>query len=397
MTPPGGHRGGVLVLLAPGQGSQAPGMLTPWLALDDAAARLSWMSTLTGLDLHHLGTDADADAIKDTAITQPLIVALGLLAAAELDLTGATAAVGHSVGELTAAAAAGVLHQDTAVALSALRGREMAAACGRARTGMSAVLGGDPAQVLARIDELGLTAANRNGAGQIVAAGLIDRLEQLAAQPPARARVKALAVAGAFHTAYMAPAEESLRARAGGIRVGDPDRMLLSNADGRSVDTGREMLRRLVAQVTAPVRFDSCLATMRDMGVTAVLELPPAGTLAGLVKRELPGTEIVTLKTPEDLPAAKALLAKYAGEHQAAHTPDWRVIVSPVRGTVQQAGVGEGADVTAGTPLGTIISRREEVNVSATYDGVLAEWLVEDGDLVDAGDPLARLYPGVAR
>ncbi len=368
-------------------------MVTPWLTLDGAAPRLSWMSTLTGLDLHHLGTEADAAAIKDTAVTQPLIVALGLLAAAELDLSGATAAVGHSVGELTAAAVAGVLHDDSAVALAALRGREMAAACGLAPTGMSAVLGGDPDDVVARIAECGLTAANRNGAGQIVAAGLLERLEKLAANPPAKARVKALPVAGAFHTAYMAPAEEALRGRAAGIRVSDPDRMLLSNADGRSVDRGAEMLRRLVAQVTAPVRFDSCLATMRDMGVTAVLELPPAGTLAGLAKRELPGIEIVTLKTPDDLPAANALLAKHAGEHQAGHTPDWRVIVSPARGTVQQAGVADGAPVTAGTPLGTIISRREEVHVSATYDGVLAEWLVEDGDLVDAGDPLARLYP----
>ncbi len=387
----------MLVLLAPGQGSQAPGMITAWLELAGARSRVAWMSTLTGLDLLHLGTEADAEQIRDTAVTQPLIVALGLLAATELDLTGAGAVVGHSVGELTAAAVAGVLHPDTALALSALRGREMAAACGQADTSMSAVLGGDPDEVIRRIEELGLTAANRNGAGQVVAAGLRERLEQLRAEPPAKARVVPLSVAGAFHTAYMAPAESALAERAAGISAQDPDRLLLSNADGRAVQTGTEMVRRLVAQVTAPVRFDSCLATMRDLGVTAVLELPPAGTLSGLAKRELKGIEILALKSPEDLPAARELLARHAGTHQAEHTPDWRVVVSPVRGTIRQAGVTEGEDVRAGTPLGAVISKREEIHVSATYDAILAEWLVEDGDLVDAGDPLARLYPAGSR
>ncbi len=355
------------------------------------------MSTLTGLDLLHLGTEADADAIKDTAVTQPLIVALGLLAAAELDLTGAGAVAGHSVGELTAAAAAGVLHPDTAIAFAALRGREMAKACGQASTGMSAVLGGDPHEVVERIEELGLTAANRNGGGQTVAAGLLDRLAQLKDTPPAKARVVPLPVAGAFHTGYMASAEQALTAVADGITVRDPVRMLLSNADGTAVPTGAEMRARLVAQVTVPVRFDSCLATMRDLGVSAVLELPPAGTLSGLAKRELKGVEILAIKGPDDLPAAAETLARHAGQHQAEHTPDWRVVVAPVRGTVRQAAVAEGADVAAGTPLGTVVSKREEVHVSAMYDGVLAEWLVEDGDLVDAGDPVARLYPAVAR
>lgn len=372
-------------------------MLTPWLELPTAVARVDWMSALTGLDLLHLGTEADADEIRDTAVTQPLIVALGLLAAAELDLDGASATAGHSVGELTAAAVAGVLHPDTAVALSAVRGREMAAACGQADTGMSAVLGGDPDGVVRRIAECGLTAANRNGAGQIVAAGRKDRLEQLRTDPPAKARVVPLPVAGAFHTEYMAPAEQALAALSGGITTADPDRLLLSNADGTAVQSGAEMLARLVRQVTAPVRFDSCLATMRHLGVTAVLELPPAGTLAGLAKRELRGVDIVALKTPADLPAARDVLARRAGAHQAEHTPDWRVVVAPARGTMQHAGVSEGADIAAGTPLGTVVSKREEVQVSATHDGVLAEWLVEDGDLVDAGDPLARLYPASTR
>ncbi|CAN5268620.1 hypothetical protein BH20ACT5_BH20ACT5_10180 [soil metagenome] len=383
----------MLALLAPGQGSQAPGMLGPWLELPGAAARIAWMSTLTGLDLHRLGTSAEAEEIKDTSVTQPLIVALGLLAAAELDLTGASVTAGHSVGELTAAALAGVLHADTAVALSALRGREMAAACDQVETGMSAVLGGDPEQVLARISDCGLTPANRNGAGQVVAAGPLAGLARLAADPPAKARIVPIPVAGAFHTEFMAPAEKALRAVADGIGTSDPDRLLLSNADGTAVQTGVDMLARLVAQVTAPVRFDACLATLRHLGVTAVLELPPAGTLAGLAKRELRGVEIVALKGPADLPAAAALLARHAGSHQAEHTPAWRVIVAPVRGAIRRADVSEGTDVPAGTPLGSVASKREEVHVSATYDGVLTEWLVEDGDLVDAGDPLARLEP----
>lgn len=385
----------MLALLAPGQGSQAPGMLTPWLDLPGAQARVRWLSAVCGLDLLRLGTTADAEEIRDTAVTQPLIVAMGLLAATELPLADVDATAGHSVGELTAAALAEVFTPEAAVALAALRGREMAAACALAETGMSAVLGGTTEQVLERIEACGLIPANRNGAGQIVAAGPVDGLRKLAAEPPTGARVISLSVAGAFHTPYMAPAEDALTAVAPGIDVQDPRRLLLSNADGTAVASGRQVLRRLVQQVTAPVRWDLCLETLRDLGVTAVIELPPAGTLAGLAKRELKGVEILALKKPEDLVAARDLIA-HTTSAQAQHTPDWRMVVAPVKGTFHPVALAEGSAVTAGSLLGTVRTRRDEHHVNASYDGVLVEWLLQDGDLVDAGEPLARLYPRTA-
>ncbi|MGK5684825.1 ACP S-malonyltransferase [Actinoplanes sp. URMC 104] len=306
----------MLAVLSPGQGSQKPGFLTPWLDLPGAETRLRWWSALAGVDLVHLGTRADAEEIKDTARTQPLLVAASLLAAAELPLEHVDVVAGHSVGELGASAIAGVLPAEAAIALAGLRGREMAAACALEPTGMSAVLGGDPEEVLAAIDKHGLHPANRNGAGQVVAAGSLDGLAALAAEPPAKARVIALQVAGAFHTPYMAPAETALGAVAGGVSASDPARTLLSDLDGTAVASGREMVERLVRQVTAPVRWDLVMRTLAGSGVTGVLELPPAGTLAGLVKRELKGDgapEIVTLNTPDDLAAARDLIARHGG------------------------------------------------------------------------------------
>jgi [acyl-carrier-protein] S-malonyltransferase len=383
----------VLALLAPGQGSQTPGMLTPWLDLPSAEARIRWLSAVSGLDLLRLGTTADADEIRDTAVTQPLIVALGLVAAAELQPHDVTVTAGHSVGELTAAAVAGVFSSETAVALARLRGQQMAAACSLAPTGMSAVLGGHPDQVVARIEACGLVPANRNGAGQVVAAGSLDGLAQLADEPPAGARIKALPVAGAFHTPYMSAAEEALGAIADGVTAADPERLLLSNADGTAVSTGRDVVTRLVRQLTRPVRWDLCQATLRDLGVTAVVELPPAGTLTGLAKRELSGVEVRALKTPDDLAAARSLLARTGHGGQGEHTPDWRVVVAPVGGTFHPVALDEGMQVPARSPLGMVRTRREEHQVSAAYHGVLVEWLLEDGDLVGAGEPVARLYP----
>ena len=307
----------MIALLAPGQGAQTPGMLTPWL--DDPAAeeRIARWSEAIGLDLRRLGTSADADEIKDTAVTQPLVVASALLAAERLaerlDLPAAAPVAGHSVGELAAAAVAGVLPADAAVALAAVRGREMAAACASEPTGMSAVLGGKPDDVVAALTELGLDPANRNGAGQIVAAGPLRALASLGEAPPEGTRVIALPVAGAFHTRFMAPAEEAMRAHAETVTVTDPVRPLLSNADGTVVTDGAEALRRLVSQVTRPVRWDSCMATLRDLGVTAVIELPPAGTLVGLVKRELKGTATLALKSPDHLDKAVDMITEHAG------------------------------------------------------------------------------------
>lgn len=306
----------MLAVLSPGQGSQKPGFLSPWLELPGAEARLRWFSVLAGVDLIHLGTEAGPDEIKDTARTQPLLVAAALLAGDHLPMQDVAVVAGHSVGELGAAALAGVFPPEAAITLAGVRGREMAAACALEPTGMSAVLGGDADAVVAAIEEHGLHPANRNGAGQIVAAGALDALAKFGAEPPAATRVRALAVAGAFHTPYMAPAERALDAVAGGVTVTDPARTLLSNRDGAAVAQGREMMQRLVQQVTAPVRWDLVMGTLRDLGVTGIIELPPAGTLAGLVKRELKGehaAEIVTLNTPDDLPAARDLIARHGG------------------------------------------------------------------------------------
>ena len=286
-------------------------MLTPWLDDPEAESTLARWSAAIGLDLQRLGTTADAEEIKDTAVTQPLVVAAALLAAGRLDVPPGVPVAGHSVGELAAAAIAGVLDADTAVALAAVRGREMAAACALEPTGMSAVLGGNPDDVLATIERLGLDPANRNGAAQTVAAGPLPALAQLAEQKPDKTRVVPLAVAGAFHTRFMAPAEEALRAHAASIVPADPTRPLLSNADGSVVDSGAEALRRLVRQVTRPVRWDACMAMLGDLGVTAVIELPPAGALVGLVKRELRGTATLALKTPDDLEKAAVLIKEH--------------------------------------------------------------------------------------
>ena len=303
----------MIALLAPGQGAQSPGMLAPWLELPDAEERIGDWSEAAGLDLKRLGTTADADEIKDTAVAQPLVVALSLLVFEQLvrrtELPGSLVAAGHSVGELTAAAVAGVLNTDDAVALAAARGAEMARACAAEPTGMAAVLGGDESEVLATLAEFGLDAANRNGAGQIVASGPVEALDRLVAQPPQRVKVVRLAVAGAFHTRFMAPAREALAARAAYVTPDEPRYALLSNADGEVVDSGAEVLRRLVAQLTSPVRWDACMATMRERGVTATVELPPAGTLTNLIKRELKGTTTLAIKKPEDLDRAVELFA----------------------------------------------------------------------------------------
>jgi [acyl-carrier-protein] S-malonyltransferase len=309
----------MIALLAPGQGAQAPGMLTPWLEVEGAQDRIAAWSGSAGLDLRRLGTTADAEEIKDTAVAQPLIVALSLLAAEQLlrrlDLPtsiAAAPAAGHSVGELAASAIAGVLTSDEAVELATVRGREMAAACALVSTGMSAVLGGDPDDVAAALAQLELDAANRNAAGQVVAAGRLDALAALAAHKPARTRVIPLPVAGAFHTRFMAPAERALTEYAAQLTAKNPTRPLLSNTDGQVICEGAEMLARLVAQVTRPVRWDSCMATLRALDITATIELPPAGTLSGLVKRDLKGTATLALKTPDDLDKVADLIADHS-------------------------------------------------------------------------------------
>ncbi len=301
----------MLAIIAPGQGSQTPGMLASWLE-DSAQAKLlsSWSENI-GLDLLHLGTTADAEEIKDTANAQPLIVAAGLLSANALNLTGKFSYVaGHSVGEITAASIAGVLTPLDAMKLVRARGVEMAKAAATSPAGMSAVLGGDRDVVLKAISDLGLVAANDNGGGQIVAAGSLDALAQLA---PEGARVRALAVAGAFHTSYMQPAVDPLRTLAQSLATTDPAVPVISNRDGEEVSDGREILNRIVSQIANPVRWDLCMQRLATLGVTGVIEVAPAGTLVGLIKRAVPTIEQFALKTPADIDAAREFAAAHGG------------------------------------------------------------------------------------
>ncbi|MFI1395295.1 ACP S-malonyltransferase [Streptomyces sp. NPDC020681] len=304
----------MLVLVAPGQGAQTPGFLTPWLELPGAADRIAAWSDAIGLDLAHYGTKADADEIRDTAVAQPLLVAAGLLSASALGDITPGAVAGHSVGEITAAVFAGVLDDTAALNFVRTRGLAMAEAAAVTETGMSAVLGGDPEQVVAHLESLGLTPANVNGAGQIVAAGTAEQLAALAENKPEKARVIALKVAGAFHTHHMAPAVAALDDAAAKLAIADPKVTYVSNKDGAAVATGDEVIARLVGQVANPVRWDLCMETFKERGVTALVEVCPGGTLTGLAKRALPGVQTLALKTPDDLDAARTLVA----EHSAA-------------------------------------------------------------------------------
>lgn len=305
----------MLVLVAPGQGAQTPGFLTPWLELPGAADRLAAWSDAIGLDLAHYGTKADADEIRDTAVAQPLLVAAGLLSAAALGDIAPGAVAGHSVGEITAAAFAGVLDDTAALGLVRTRGLAMAEAAAITETGMSALLGGDPEVTVAHLEKLGLTPANVNGAGQIVAAGTLEQLAALEADKPEGVRrVVPLKVAGAFHTHHMAPAVAKLEAAAKELEVAAPRVRYVSNKDGQVVTEGAEVIARLVGQVANPVRWDLCMETFKELGATALIEVCPGGTLTGLAKRALPGVPTVALKTPDDLDAARTLVA----EHTAA-------------------------------------------------------------------------------
>jgi [acyl-carrier-protein] S-malonyltransferase len=300
----------VLAIIAPGQGAQTPGMLAPWIEDAESKALLIQWSDAIGLDLVHLGVHADVEEIKDTAHAQPLIVAAGLLSARALNISGKYSFVaGHSVGEITAAALAGVLTPLDAMKLVRTRGVEMAKAAALAPAGMSAVLGGDREVVLNAIADAGLVAANDNGGGQIVAAG---DLTALAALAPEGARVRALAVAGAFHTSYMQPAVEPMRALAASIEVSDAAVGVLSNKDGAVLESGREILNRIVDQIANPVRWDLCMQTLADQGVTGVIEVAPAGTLVGLVKRAVPTIEQSALKSPAELEAVTSFAAKHS-------------------------------------------------------------------------------------
>jgi [acyl-carrier-protein] S-malonyltransferase len=390
----------VLVVVCPGQGSQTPGFLTPWLEVPGVRDRLEWLSVVSGVDLVTHGCESDADTIRDTAVAQPLIVGAGLVTLLSIFPHPANAfshigaGAGHSVGEITAAVGSGVLTAEQAMVFVRERGLGMAAAAAVTPTGMSAVLGGEPEAVVAKAVEHGLTPANMNGAGQIVVAGTLDQLSAFAADPPEGARVRPLEVAGAFHTEHMAPAVATLAGYARSISTHDPRIPLISNADGQIVHDGREVLTRLVTQVSNPVRWDRCMSAMADLGVTAVIEIPPAGTLTGLVKRALPGVETLALKTPDDLPAAWKLINEHGKSANLDNQPTWRMLVSPLKGTFRLGtDMRTGDDLDVEATIGTVETLRDTIPVVAPHGGTVVEWLVEDGDPVAPGQPIVRLHP----
>ncbi len=392
--------GRVLVIVAPGQGAQTPGFLVPWLEDPVFASRLQWLSTVAGLDLADYGANADAETIRDTRIAQPLLVATGLVAALDLfphpaDAFARIGAVaGHSVGELTAAAGARAITAEQAMVLVRERGAAMATASAATPTGMTAVLGGDREEVLAALAEHGLTAANDNGPGQIVAAGTLEQLAAFAAEPPAKARLMPLSVAGAFHTSHMQPAVSHLAALARSVSTHDPRTPVISNRDGQVVHDGRDVVARIVGQIASPVRWDLCMEAMLDLGVTGILEMPPAGTLTGIAKRAMKGVETFALKTPDQLDDARAFADKHGEASMIETSPTWRMVVSPGKGTFHRS--AEAADLAvlpAGCTIGEVASTRDSTRVSARHGGSVVEWLVEDGDLVSPGQPLLRLHP----
>ncbi|TQM97103.1 [acyl-carrier-protein] S-malonyltransferase [Ornithinimicrobium humiphilum] len=387
------------MIVAPGQGSQTPGFLSPWLELPGFRDRMGWLSAVAGMDLVAHGTTSDAETIKDTAVAQPLIVGAGLVSLLALFAHPADgfrvvgAGAGHSVGEITAASAAGVLSAEQAMVFVRERGRGMAEASAMTPTGMTAVVGGDPEEVAAALERHGLTPANMNGAGQVVAAGTLEQLAALRDDPPARARVIPLQVAGAFHTSHMQPAVDRLAAYSRAISTHDPRLPLVSNADGTVVQDGREVLRRLVSQVSSPVRWDLTMETFADMGVTGLIEIPPAGTLAGLAKRALKGVETLALKTPDDLEAAHRMIREHGAPTELSPVEaSWSVVVSPVKGAVTPS-VELGGTVAAGDTVATVATLRAEHPVVAAHGGRAVEWLVAPGDPVSPGQPLLRLYP----
>lgn len=305
----------MLAIVCPGQGSQTPGFLEPWLEIPGIAETLSEWSDATGVDLVTHGTTSDEETIKDTAVAQPLIVAAGLLAAQALE-TGKIdptrwMTAGHSVGEITAAGIAGILSPVEALEFVRVRATGMAAAAALEETGMAAVLGGDQEEVIAFLESRDITPANVNGGGQVVAAGSIAALSALAEDPLPKTRVIELKVAGAFHTAYMQPAVAELEAYANGLAPQDPTVSLASNSDGTVVGSGQEFLTRLVSQVTSPVRWDLCQNTMLDAQVTGIIELLPGGTLTGIARRAMKGVKTLAIKTPADLEKAQDFIAEH--------------------------------------------------------------------------------------
>jgi [acyl-carrier-protein] S-malonyltransferase len=307
----------MIVVVCPGQGSQTPGFLSPWLEVAEFRNSIEAMQAASGIDLIKHGTESDADTIRDTAIAQPLIVAAGVATMAALTAgktvaeLGIAGVAGHSVGEITAAVVSGVFDAETGIKFVRERGNAMAAAAALELTSMAAVLGGEQADVEAKLAELELEPANYNGSGQIVAAGAAEKIAELQANALAGTRVIPLQVAGAFHTRFMKPAVQTLDAYSKLVAIADPAIKLWSNNGGKLIPSGTNFVELLVNQVSSPVRWDLCMSEMAAAGVTAMIELAPAGTLVGLAKRAMPGVETLAVKAPENLAAALELIDKH--------------------------------------------------------------------------------------
>lgn len=394
------------MIVAPGQGAQTPGFLTPWLEDPTFAARVDWLSAVAGLDLAHYGTQADEATIRDTQVAQPLLVGSALVTTLQLyphpadAYRGLGAVAGHSVGEITAAVGARVITAEQAMVLVRERGQAMARAAAVTPTGMTAVLGGDREEVLAALTQHGLTPANDNGPGQIVAAGTTEQLAAFADAAPKGARLRSLSVAGAFHSPHMAPAVDHVASLARSVSTHDPRTRFICNTDGTVVHDGREVLRRIVGQIARPVRWDLCLETMADIGITGFLEIPPAGTLTGIAKRFFRdrgmSVETFALSTPDQLDDARAFCERHGEPSTMESSPTWRMVVSPAKGVFHRSEEASTADVLgAGVTIGDVASLRDRITVTAAHGGQVVEWLVEDGDPVAPGQPLLRLYPEV--
>ena len=383
----------MLAVLCPGQGAQTPGFLTPWLDVSGFAEQLDAWSPFAGFDLVRTGTSPDADVV-DTAIAQPLLVAAGLAAAKVIGpLPAATVLVGHSVGEITAAGVTGAYDADAALVFARERGRAMAAAAAQQPSGMTAILGGDPQEVTAAVTTAGCWIANYNAAGQLVAGGSKDNLARLTESPPAGARLRPLEVAGAFHTPLMQPAQDALVQAGAGAPTGALRHPIVSNADGREITATGELQPRLLAQITAPVRFDSCVETLKALGATATIELAPGGVLTAIIRRALPEVSTVALRTPDDLDEARILISSFTDQVGDVLSVGWRLVVAPASGTLLRSDTVDGAAVYPSEQLALVTQRSGSVSVASPVPGELVEWLVEDGDPVHEGQPLARIAP----
>lgn len=383
----------MLAVLCPGQGAQTPGFLSRWLDLTDVGEQLEAWSVHAGFDLVRTGTAPEADVV-DTAVAQPLLVAAGLATARLVGpLPTATVLVGHSVGEITAAAVTGAYDAEAALSFARERGLAMASAAALQHSGMTAILGGDPDAVAAAVASAGCWIANHNAAGQVVAGGTADDLARLAAAPPAGARLRPLQVAGAFHTPLMRSAQDALTAAGVGIPTGGLRHPIISNADGREVTAPAELRERLIAQIVAPVRFDSCVDALKALGVTAAIELAPGGVLTAIIRRALPEVSTVALRTPDDLDEARLLISSFNDEVGDVLSVGWRIVVAPVSGTLQRSDTVDGDAVYPTEQLALVTQRSGTVSIASPVTGELVEWLVEDGDPVHEGQPVARITP----